>query len=32
MGRTTHYQDTRAEDTVDSAGSGTTDDEDTPAM
>ena len=30
MCRTTHYQDTRAEGTVDSAGNGTTDDE-TPA-
>ena len=31
MCRTTYYHDTRAEDTVDSAGNGTTDD-DTPAI
>ena len=30
MGRTTYYQDTRAEDTADSAGSGAIDDEDIP--
>jgi len=29
-GRTTYYQDTRADDTADSAGSGAIDDEDTP--
>ena len=32
MGRTTHYQDTRAEDTADSAGSGAIDDEDIPII
>ena len=30
MGRTTYYQDSRAEDTADSAGSGAIDDEDIP--
>ena len=30
MGRTTYYQDTRADDTADSAGSGAIDDEDIP--
>ena len=32
MGRTTYYQDTRAEDTADSAGSGAIDDEDIPMI
>ena len=32
MGRTAYYQDARAEDTADSAGSGTIDDEDIPII
>ena len=32
MGRTTYYQDTRAEDTADIAGSGAIDDEDIPII
>ena len=32
MGRTTYYQDTKAEDTADSAGSGAIDDEDIPII
>ena len=32
MGRTTYDQDTRAEDTADSAGSGAIDDEDIPMI